>query len=150
MEGWMWTSEQFIEHLQKQHGDEGAAVWYERIVPSMKQQVVAALQSACGAERDVVEGRKRSFEMYGYDFMVDASNNVWLIEVNSSPAMDHSTPVTKALCQEVVKDMFEVLLDTDCGTGPPAPSAPPNLIVDEVAPAVASQEVTEDSEADKQ
>ena len=29
--------------------------------------------------------------MFGYDFMVDDKNKVWLIEVNSSPAMDYST-----------------------------------------------------------
>jgi tubulin monoglycylase TTLL3/8 len=32
--------------------------------------------------------------MFGYDFMVDTSLNVWLIEVNSSPAMDYSSPIT--------------------------------------------------------
>jgi D-alanine-D-alanine ligase-like ATP-grasp enzyme len=30
-------------------------------------------------------------EMFGYDFMVDESYNVWFIEINSSPSMDYST-----------------------------------------------------------
>jgi D-alanine-D-alanine ligase-like ATP-grasp enzyme len=29
--------------------------------------------------------------MFGYDFMIDDKFGVWLIEVNSSPAMDYST-----------------------------------------------------------
>ena len=29
--------------------------------------------------------------MFGYDFMIDEDYHVWLIEVNSSPAMDYST-----------------------------------------------------------
>ena len=29
--------------------------------------------------------------MFGYDIMVDEEFNCWLIEVNSSPAMDYST-----------------------------------------------------------
>ncbi len=41
--------------------------------------------------QDAVENRKNSHEMFGYDFMVDDQYNVWLIEVNSSPAMDYST-----------------------------------------------------------
>lgn len=38
--------------------------------------------------------RKNSVELYGYDFMVDEKNNVWLIEINSSPAMDYSTVIS--------------------------------------------------------
>lgn len=29
--------------------------------------------------------------MFGYDFMIDDRLTAWLIEVNSSPAMDYST-----------------------------------------------------------
>ena len=31
--------------------------------------------------------------MFGYDFMIDEYMNTWLIEVNSSPAMDYSTVI---------------------------------------------------------
>ena len=38
--------------------------------------------------QDMVNNRKNSFELFGYDFMVDEDLRVWLIEVNSSPSMD--------------------------------------------------------------
>jgi hypothetical protein len=41
--------------------------------------------------QDAVVERKRSCELFGYDFMIDEHCNPWLIEVNSSPAMDYST-----------------------------------------------------------
>jgi tubulin monoglycylase TTLL3/8 len=53
----------------------------------MKNAVLCSLQ----AVQDTVEGRKNSFEIFGYDFMVDTNYNVWLIEVNSSPSMEKST-----------------------------------------------------------
>ena len=37
-------------------------------------------------------------ELFGYDLMIDEDCNPWLIEVNSSPSMEHSTPVTTELC----------------------------------------------------
>ena len=48
-------------------------------------------QYSCEAAQDLVEGRKNSHELFGYDFMVDENFNTWLIEINSSPAMDYST-----------------------------------------------------------
>lgn len=41
--------------------------------------------------------RKNSHEMFGYDFMVDDNFKTWLIEVNSSPAMDYSSEITRKL-----------------------------------------------------
>jgi len=47
---------------------------------------------------------KNSMELYGYDFMIDTNHNVWLIEINSSPAMDYSTKVTERLVKMVLED----------------------------------------------
>lgn len=34
--------------------------------------------------------RKNCFEIFGFDFMIDAEYNVWLIEVNTNPSIDES------------------------------------------------------------
>ena len=43
--------------------------------------------------QDSVMHRKKSFEIFGYDFMIDDECNPWLIEINTSPAMDYSTVI---------------------------------------------------------
>ncbi len=53
----------------------------------MKQIVIWSLESA----QDSVVNRRNSTELLGYDFMIDENGNPWLIEINSSPAMDYST-----------------------------------------------------------
>ena len=55
----------------------------------MKQAVIGSVLAA----RDMVVHRENTHEMFGYDFMVDTAFNVWLIEVNSSPCMEHSTVI---------------------------------------------------------
>lgn len=43
--------------------------------------------------------------------MIDDELNCWLIEVNSSPAMDYSTPVTERLVKLVLEDTIKVVVD---------------------------------------
>jgi len=100
----MWGMNTFQEYLKKLHGRD---VFEEIIKPKMKQCVVWALESA----QDMISNRKNCFELYGYDFMVDEDFNVWLIEINLSPAMDYSTPVTKRLVKMVSEDVVKVVVD---------------------------------------
>lgn len=62
-------------------------MFFDKIKPDMKK----IAKYTCQAAQDIVEGRKNSHELFGYDFMVDENFNTWLIEINSSPAMDYST-----------------------------------------------------------
>ena len=51
--------------------------------------------------------------------MLDEDLNVWLIEVNSSPAMDFSTPITKKLVTKLMsEELPRILLDGDNGREP--------------------------------
>lgn len=64
--------------------------WTRKVWPQMRHIVQVSLLACQGA----IEPRKPSFQLFGYDFMLDEDMKVWLIEVNSSPAMDYSTPVS--------------------------------------------------------
>ncbi len=76
--------------------------------------------------RDMVMHRENTHEMFGYDFMVDTNLNVWLIEVNSSPSMEHSTVstsiinffskhVTEKLVKSILTQVPHLVLDCDNG-----------------------------------
>ena len=41
---------------------------------------------------EVIENSVNSFELYGYDFVVDKDLKIWLIEVNMSPACAERQP----------------------------------------------------------
>ena len=43
--------------------------------------------------------------------MIDDEFNAWLIEVNSSPAMDYSTAITEKLVKICLEDIVKVLVD---------------------------------------
>jgi len=58
-----------------------------------------------------VENRPRTFELFGYDFMIDDQFNPWLIEINSSPSLGYSTEITEKLVKEVLEDTVKVVVD---------------------------------------
>ena len=64
----------------------------------------------CASE--MIEHRKNSWELYGFDFMVDDEFNAWLIEINSSPACDYSTSTTERYVQKALVELLTVVLDT--------------------------------------
>lgn len=100
----MWTSTRFQEYLQKRGR---GAVWSSVIYPSMKRAITNTMKVAQGH----VEPRKNSFELYGADFILGRDFRPWLIEINSSPTMHASTPVTAQLCAQVQEDTIKVVVD---------------------------------------
>ena len=84
IKGCMWSSQQFQEYLI-QENENGEDLWMTQIYPTIKKIVKNSLLAVGNL------GRKKSFELLGYDFMIDERMNPWLLEINSSPAMDYST-----------------------------------------------------------
>ena len=41
--------------------------------------------------------RKYCFEIFGFDFLLDIYGTPWLIEANTNPCLDESSPVLKML-----------------------------------------------------
>ena len=64
--------------------------------------------SLASSKSKVVE-RQNSFELFGYDFMVDCNGLVWLIEVNSSPDLSFSTATTKELVSQMLPEMCKTI-----------------------------------------
>ncbi|KAA6394327.1 MAG: putative tubulin-tyrosine ligase family protein [Streblomastix strix] len=80
-------------------------LWNTSTWPQIKDIINSAIK--CG--RDGIRERKASFEIYGFDFMIDENMKPWLIEINSSPCMAHSTPIVTDLIQSAVNDTLKVL-----------------------------------------
>ncbi len=81
------SQEAFAEYLKTCPAAASANPFFDRLQPKMKDIVVKTFLCV----QDMVENRKNSAEMYGYDFCIDDNLNVWLIEVNASPAWDYSS-----------------------------------------------------------
>lgn len=55
--------------------------------------------------------RKNSFELYGYDFMIDEDFRVWLIEVNTNPYFGIANEYIADLLPKMIDDMTKLIVD---------------------------------------
>jgi len=77
----------------------------------MMEQIIKWTFMSVQDEMESCHTSKNSFEMFGFDFMVDDEFNPWLIEVNLSPDVSYSTEITKRLVQAMGEDIIKVVVD---------------------------------------
>ncbi|XP_045472076.1 tubulin glycylase 3B-like isoform X2 [Harmonia axyridis] len=100
----MWDSIQFKNYLS----NIGFPDIYKRVIyKGMKECIIGAVM----IHQDKIDKRKNCFELYGADFMLTEDFQPWLIEINSSPALFASTPITSRMCPQVLEDAVKVVVD---------------------------------------
>lgn len=55
---------------------------------------------------------KNSFEIFGYDFLIDCEFNPYLIEINTNPGYEESSPLIKMLVPRMIDDALRLTIDT--------------------------------------
>ena len=58
-----------------------------------------------------MEPRRNSFELFGFDFLLDCSHNVWLLEANSSPDMSTNAAPLRQIVDDGLEDLLNVVLE---------------------------------------
>ncbi len=51
------------------------------------------------------------FEIFGLDFMIDESFKPWLIEINTNPCLQTSSPVLERIIPNLLQDVFKTSID---------------------------------------
>ena len=52
-----------------------------------------------------------TFEIFGYDFMLDEDFKVYLIEVNTNPCLETSCPILQKIITDMVDSGFRIAID---------------------------------------
>lgn len=106
--GHMLNNEQLADYLKWHSGGE-KEVYADIVKPAMSQVAKSVLK--CVVAQGQPKQRENSYEVFGFDFFIDEQYKPWLIEINSSPAVDYSTPVTEVYCGEGLVDSVKVGMD---------------------------------------
>ena len=138
----MWSREQFASHLHAERGDDDGAAAAAAVDTAIRDHVTVAMRSVADvaearlgrvSDREQrrthgarpsninprftpsVQARAASFELFGFDFLIDETLKVWLLEANSSPDMSRNAPVLAKIVEEATDDLFEIVLDAQRG-----------------------------------
>eukprot|EP00899_Mesostigma_viride_P022629 jgi/Mesvir1/3550/Mv12016-RA.1 len=103
--------EDLKRYLMEIYGAEQGAVLHTKIVDGMKRVVTHTVLSI---KQSVLGNEFSSFQLYGYDFMVDEEFRVWLLEINGSPA------AAQRMIPKLASDLVQVAIDRVFH--PPAPA----------------------------
>jgi len=81
-----------------------------------------ATDSIKAVSRKLDASRKQStFEIFGYDFMIDDTFRPWLIEVNTNPCLELSSPYLARLIPTMIEHALKIAVDPIF----PPPPVPP-------------------------
>ena len=125
----------------------------EHLIPQMKSLVIKSLISV----RKKIDPLKRkySFELFGYDFILDEDQNIFLIEVNTNPCIEESSEMLKKYLPRMIEDMLKLTVDqmfprprkaTQKGKGSPTKKPGSGSLTKPQPSGTAPQEIKSDGE----
>ena len=75
----------------------------------MKKLIIDTIRATC-FKLDPLR-LANSFEIFGYDFMLDDQFKLSLIEVNTNPCLEESSQLLKEMLPRMIEDMLKLTVD---------------------------------------
>ena len=83
---------------------------FQKHIFSQMKKIMQDSIRACYKILDPVK-RCHSFEILGYDFMLDDNFKVYLIEANTNPCLETTCPILSRVITDLVDTGFRIALD---------------------------------------
>ena len=102
---------EFQHFLDEEHenNNKPKIVFTEDILPKIKKIITIVFQSV--KSKINAFDRKYCFEIFGFDFMIDQNYNPFLIEGNTNPGLEESSPLIKMLVPRMLDDALRLTVD---------------------------------------
>ncbi|XP_076375568.1 putative tubulin polyglutamylase TTLL9 [Megalopta genalis] len=100
-QGCKWALVKVREYLTARHGVEA--------VEALFQRISGVIMASLLAVQPVIMPGKNSFELYGYDVLLDEDLKPWLLEINASPALTGTDREDYRLKFDLIDDTLNVL-----------------------------------------
>lgn len=76
------------------------------------KKIIEIIKISYKAVKDKLkEGKKYTFEIFGYDFIVDCEFDLYLLEINTNPGLEESSPLISTLLPRMIDDALRLTID---------------------------------------
>ena len=99
--GGKWDLRQLKIYLIAKYGEDKVY----KLFDNMQRIIIKSFQAVQG----VISKDKHCFELYGFDILIDANLNPWLIEINGNPSLTANTPHDNEIKVQMLDDMLTIL-----------------------------------------
>ncbi len=104
------TYAELQKYLDATPGLSELAVDFEsQILPQIKKLITDSMRAVHGKLDP--NGRQYTFEIFGYDFMIDSEFHVFLIEANINPCLEILSPVTARIVPAMLDSAIRIAVD---------------------------------------
>ena len=101
---------QWQENIEANYPDAPQDVVESVILPKIKEIAKISLEAAL--YKGLVSTKiRRSFELVGYDFMIDSNFNPTLVEINVNPCLEFVCPLLEDLITKLISNMYSAVID---------------------------------------
>ena len=79
------------------------------LIPKLKEIIIYTMK--CAKNKINKRDRRLCFEIFGYDFMFDIEYKPYLLEINTNPGLEISSPLIEMLIPRLIDDAFKLTID---------------------------------------
>lgn len=90
----------------------------KELLQSFTQDMTRLIIDSMKSVKGKMTMQKYTFELFGYDFILDEDLNTILIECNTNPCLEESNTLLKMLLPRMVDDLLSIVMDPIFGGTP--------------------------------
>ena len=105
--GYKWSLSAFCKHFEDQ-GIDTSLMWAKIYDVVIKSLICIEGPTKVQLRRSNVH-RSNCYELLGYDILLDANLNPWLLEVNLSPSLAFESPLDLKIKANLIKDLLNLI-----------------------------------------
>lgn len=81
----------------------------DKLIPDLKRIIKITMKAV--RHRIGLKNRKQCYEIFGYDFILDCNLKPFLLEVNTNPGMEESSPICDEIIPRMIEDSLKLTLE---------------------------------------